>query len=97
MAEVENRHDILKRDMYVRVGIQSSKARTGLLVPVASVLRDDQNLPFVFIAESDGGYDRRSITIGQRVGNQYEVTGGLKGGERIVSEGSLFLQFAESQ
>jgi cobalt-zinc-cadmium efflux system membrane fusion protein len=94
---VENRHDILKRDMYVRVGIQSGKARTGLLVPVASVLRDDQNLPFVFIAESDGGYDRRSITIGQRVGNQYEVTGGLKGGERIVSEGSLFLQFAESQ
>jgi cobalt-zinc-cadmium efflux system membrane fusion protein len=94
---VENRHQILKRDMYVRVAIQSSKARTGILVPVASVLRDDQNLPFVFIAESDGGYDRRSITIGQRVGNRYEVTGGLKGGERIVSEGSLFLQFAESQ
>jgi cobalt-zinc-cadmium efflux system membrane fusion protein len=94
---VENRHQILKRDMYVRVAIQSSKARTGILVPVASVLRDDQNLPFVFIAESDGGYDRRSITIGQRIGNQYEVTGGLKSGERIVSEGSLFLQFAESQ
>lgn len=94
---VENRHQILKRDMYVRVAIQSSKARTGILVPVSSVLRDDQNLPFVFIAESDGGYDRRSITIGQRVGNRYEVTGGLKGGEHIVSEGSLFLQFAESQ
>jgi cobalt-zinc-cadmium efflux system membrane fusion protein len=94
---VENRHQILKRDMYVRVAIQSSKARTGILVPVSSVLRDDQNLPFVFIAESDGGYDRRSITIGQRIANQYEITGGLKGGEHIVSEGSLFLQFAESQ
>jgi cobalt-zinc-cadmium efflux system membrane fusion protein len=94
---VENRHQILKRDMYVRVAIQSSKARTGILVPVSSVLRDDQNLPFVFIAESDQGYDRRSITIGQRIGNQYEITSGLKGGERIVSEGSLFLQFAESQ
>ncbi len=94
---VENRHEILKRDMYVRVAIQSSKARTGLLVPVASVLRDDQNLPFVFIAESDGGYDRRQITLGQRVGDHYVVDSGLKGGERIVSEGSLFLQFAESQ
>jgi membrane fusion protein, heavy metal efflux system len=94
---VENRHQILKRDMYVRVAIHSSRARTGILVPVASVLRDDQNLPFVFIAESDGGFDRRSITIGQRVGNQYEVTSELKAGERIVSEGSLFLQFAESQ
>jgi cobalt-zinc-cadmium efflux system membrane fusion protein len=94
---VENRHEILKRDMYVRVAIQSSKARTGLLVPVASVLRDDQNLPFVFVAEPDGGYDRRQITLGQRVGDRYEVTSGLKGGEHVVSEGSLFLQFAESQ
>jgi membrane fusion protein, heavy metal efflux system len=94
---VENRHEILKRDMYVRVAIQSSKARTGLLVPVASVLRDDQNLPFVFIAEPDGGYDRRQITLGQRVDDHYEVASGLKAGDRVVSEGSLFLQFAESQ
>ena len=70
---------------------------TSLLVPVASVLRDDQNLPFVFVAEPDGGYDRRQITLGQRVGDHYEITGGLKGGEHVVSEGSLFLQFAESQ
>ena len=83
--------------MYVRVAIQSSTARTGLLVPVASVLRDDQNLPFVFVAEPDGGYNRQSVSLGLRVGNQYEIVDGLKGGEHIVSEGSLFLQFAESQ
>jgi cobalt-zinc-cadmium efflux system membrane fusion protein len=51
----------------------------------------------VFLAEADGGYNRQSITLGTRVGDRYEVTGGLHGGERIVSEGSLFLQFAESQ
>jgi membrane fusion protein, heavy metal efflux system len=94
---VDNRHQILKRDMYVRVAIQTRTPRTGLLVPVASVLRDDQNLPFVFLAEPDGGYNRQSITLGTRVGDRYEVTAGLHGGERIVSEGSLFLQFAESQ
>jgi cobalt-zinc-cadmium efflux system membrane fusion protein len=94
---VENRHQILKRDMYVRVAIQSSVARSGLLVPVASVLRDDQNLPFVFVALPDGGFDRQQITLGQRIGDQYEVLAGLKGGEHVVSEGSLFLQFAESQ
>jgi len=94
---VDNRHTLLKRDMYVRVAIQSSVARTGVLVPVASVLRDDQNLPFVFLAEPDGGFDRRAITLGLRVGDRYEVVSGLTGGEHIVSEGSLFLQFAESQ
>ena len=94
---VDNRHQLLKRDMYVRVAILTRTPRTGLLVPAASVLRDDQNLPFVFLAEADGGFNRQSITLGTRVGDRYEVTTGLQGGERIVSEGSLFLQFAESQ
>jgi cobalt-zinc-cadmium efflux system membrane fusion protein len=44
---VENRDGALKRQMYVRVSIQSDDAKTGLLVPVSAVLRDDENLPFV--------------------------------------------------
>jgi cobalt-zinc-cadmium efflux system membrane fusion protein len=93
----QNRRQILKRDMYVRVAIQSEHARTGLLVPVSSVLRDEQNLPFVFVAASDGGFNRRAITIGSRVNDQYEVPSGLVGGDRVVSDGGLFLQFAQSQ
>jgi membrane fusion protein, heavy metal efflux system len=93
----QNRRQILKRDMYVRVAIQAAKARTGLLVPVSSVLRDEHNLPFVFVAAPDGGFNRRSITIGSRVGDQYEVPTGLATGDKVVSEGGLFLQFAESQ
>ena len=40
---------------------------------------------------------RRQITIGSRVGDRYEVTAGLKAGERIISEGALFVQFAQTQ
>jgi cobalt-zinc-cadmium efflux system membrane fusion protein len=94
---VQNRHQILKRDMYVRVAIQSATPRRGILAPVSSVLRDEEDLPFVFLAESDGGFDRRSITLGSRVGDEYEVTQGLAAGDRVVSEGALFIQFAESQ
>jgi cobalt-zinc-cadmium efflux system membrane fusion protein len=93
----QNRRQILKRDMYVRVAIESGHTRAGLLVPVSSVLRDEQNLPFVFVAAPDGGFNRRTITIGSRVGDQYEVPTGLAAGDRVVSEGGLFLQFAESQ
>jgi membrane fusion protein, heavy metal efflux system len=93
----QNRRQILKRDMYVRVAIEAAKPRTGLLIPVSSVLRDEQNLPFVFVAAPDGGFNRRSITIGSRVGNQYEVPTGLSPGDKVVSEGGLFLQFAQSQ
>lgn len=94
---VQNRHELLKRDMYVRVAIEAAKARQGILAPVSSVLRDEQDLPFVFLAQTDGGYDRRSITLGSRVGDDYEVTQGLASGDRVVSEGGLFIQFAESQ
>ena len=82
--------------MFVRVQIKSSTEHRGILVPVSSVLRDEQNLPFVFVVAGKG-FGRRQITLGTRVGNQYEATDGLARGDQVVTEGSLFLQFAETQ
>jgi cobalt-zinc-cadmium efflux system membrane fusion protein len=94
---VPNGDQVLRRDMFVRVQIRSSHEHKGFLVPVSSVLRDDQNLPFVFVVAADGGYARRRIDLGARVGERYEATNGLKAGDQVVAEGALFLQFAESQ
>jgi cobalt-zinc-cadmium efflux system membrane fusion protein len=69
----------------------------GLLVPSTSVLRDEENLPFVYVSAPNGSFDRRQITLGSRVGDSYEVTSGIKSGDKVVAEGALFLQFAESQ
>ncbi|MGH8122177.1 MAG: efflux RND transporter periplasmic adaptor subunit, partial [Rudaea sp.] len=44
---VDNPGDLLKKDMYVRVLIHAHQETSGLLVPVAAILRDDENLPFV--------------------------------------------------
>lgn len=94
---VDNRDDALKRDMYVDVAIQATRSRAGLLVPVAAVLRDDNNLPFAFVAQANDSFERRHVTLGSRVGDSYEIVGGLTAGERIVTDGALFLQFAASQ
>ena len=96
---VPNTRRLLKKDMYVQVAIHASRQRTGVLVPVTSVLRDDDNLPFVFVEMpgATNAFGRRQITIGSRVGDRYEVTAGLKPGERIISEGALFVQFAQNQ
>jgi cobalt-zinc-cadmium efflux system membrane fusion protein len=97
---VQNRGDILKRDMFVRVAITTDRDRTGILVPAAAVLRDEENLPFVFIAASEGknsGYIRRHVTVGAHVGDNYEITSGLAVDDRVVAEGALFLQFAQTQ
>ena len=94
---VDNPGDLLKKQMYVRVELKSRQPSRGLLVPVAAVLRDDENLPFVFVAQPDGGFARRSVTLGERSGDSYEITGGLTDGERIVDDGGIFLQFMQSQ
>ena len=87
----------LKKDMYVSVTVHSRRARPGLLVPVSAVLHDAQNLPFVFVAKADSSFERRQVGLGNRVGDRFEITSGLSAGEEIISEGGLFLQFAESQ
>jgi cobalt-zinc-cadmium efflux system membrane fusion protein len=98
---VPNTRRLLKKDMYVQVAIHGSRERNGLLIPVTSVLRDDDNLPFVFVQVGTGTnantFERRMITIGSREGDRYEVTAGLKAGDRIISEGALFVQFAQTQ
>ena len=94
---VPNMNHVLRKDMFVHVGIHSAHEHTGLLVPTTSVLRNEENLPFVYVAVPNGSFGRRRVTLGSRVGDQYEVTAGLTAGEKVVSEGALFLQFAESQ
>src|ERR1035437_1818101 len=44
----KNPGEVLKKQMYVRVLIHSSRESTGLLAPVPAILRDDENLPFVY-------------------------------------------------
>ena len=94
---VANPGDALKKQMYVRVQIHSHQQNTGVLVPVSAILRDDENLPFVYVAQADGSFARRHVTLGGRVGDQYEIPEGLKAGDQIVVDGSLFIQFMQNQ
>src|SRR6185312_13154171 len=92
-----NPGDLLKKQMYVDVSIESGIVSTGLLVPVSAVLRDDENLPFVYLALPDGSFARRHVTLGYRDSQNYAVTSGLGSGDRVVVNGALFLQFMQSQ
>jgi cobalt-zinc-cadmium efflux system membrane fusion protein len=92
-----NQRALLKRDQFVRLVFHSARQASGILVPAAAVLRDDDNLPFVLIAADDGSFLRRRVTLGHRVGDKYELATGVAVGEKLVSDGALFVQFAESQ
>lgn len=92
-----NPSGVLKKQMYVTVSIRSAREKSGLLVPVSAVLRDDENLPFVYLALPDGSLARRRVTLGYSDGQRYELTDGVSAGSRVVIDGALFLQFMQNQ
>jgi cobalt-zinc-cadmium efflux system membrane fusion protein len=92
-----NPGEVLKKQMYVRVLIHDRQDSNGLLVPVSAILRDDENLPFVYVAQLDGSFARQHVTLGYRTGDQYDIVDGLKTGDQIVTEGGIFVQFVQDQ
>ena len=94
---VNNPGDYLKKQMYVGVRIRDRQESQGLLAPVSAVLRDDENLPFVYVTQSDGSFARQRVTLGSRTGDQYVIAGGLNPGQQIVVDGAIFVQFMQNQ
>jgi cobalt-zinc-cadmium efflux system membrane fusion protein len=94
---VKNPGDFLKKQMYVRVRVQARQESTGLLAPVSAILRDDENLPFVYVVQTDGSFARQHVTLGYRAGDQSDIADGLKAGDQIVVDGALFVQFMQNQ
>lgn len=94
---VDNPHEVLKKQMYVNVVIHARQVSQGLLAPVSAVLRDDENLPFVYVAQPDGSFARQHVTLGNRSGDNVEIADGLKPGQKLVADGGIFVQFLQNQ
>ena len=93
---VDNPGEKLKRDMYCTVTVTAGSIPNAIAVPDASVLRDDNNQPFVYLANNANQFGRRDVEIGESLDGKTHILRGLSPGERVVGNGSLFLQFANS-
>ena len=91
-----NPNKILKKDMYVTAMLQAGVIRDALTVPDAAVLRDTENMPFVYAQSGANQFARRLVKIGDSQAGRTQITDGLKEGDRVVGDGSLFLQFKNS-
>ena len=92
----KNPDGLLKKDMFVDAVIHTRSGRNVLIVPTSAILRNDENLPFVYVEVSQGKFAQRLVNMGAQQGPETEIVSGLKEGEKLVSEGSVFLQFANS-
>jgi cobalt-zinc-cadmium efflux system membrane fusion protein len=66
------------------------------MVPTTAVLYDEQNFPFVYVQVEQGKFAQRLVKIGGQQGDDTQVLGGLEAGDLVVSQGRVFLQFANT-
>ena len=94
--DVKNPQSKLKKDMYVTATVQAGTIQNAITVPSAAVLRDTENQPFVYVVNQKNEFARRAVTLGETAGGNTQLISGVAPGERVVGDGSLFLQFANS-
>ena len=92
----ENPGEKLKNQMYVTATVVAGTIHKAITVPVASVLRNTENQPFVYVQTDATQFSRRMVEIGETQEGRVQILSGLSAGEKVVADGSLFLQFQNS-
>jgi cobalt-zinc-cadmium efflux system membrane fusion protein len=82
--------------MFVNAVIHTRAQKNVLSVPVSAVLHNEQNEPFVYVQMQPNQFAQRLVATGAQQDDHIEIVSGLKEGENVVSQGSIFLQFANS-
>ncbi len=97
-ATFANPNGKLRSDQFVRARVIWDRSR-AVLIPTVAVSRVG-NQAFVFVAETEKNPEsgemqqvakQKPVELGQIQGNSYQVLGGLKAGEKIVTSGILNL------
>jgi cobalt-zinc-cadmium efflux system membrane fusion protein len=94
--EAPNPGERLKKEMYVTAEVRAGTIANALQVPNSSVLRDEQNMPYVYLQTGSSQFARRDVTLGESKDGKTQIVTGLRANDHVVGDGSLFLQFQNS-
>jgi RND family efflux transporter MFP subunit len=83
-----NPNNLLRPGEFGRVRLSAKTQIGALLIPQRAVI-ELQGSHQVAVVGSDNKVSIRAVTVGERVGNLWIVTEGLKSGERVVVEGLM--------
>jgi RND family efflux transporter MFP subunit len=93
-ARIANGNDALRQLQFIRARVVWGTHRNPE-VPILAVSRlAGQYFAFVAEAQAGGSFVARQkpLTIGQTVGNDYEVQDGIKAGDKVIISGTQFLR-----
>lgn len=83
-ALIPNPEYTLLSGMYVRAHIASPEERDYLVVPQSAVVRSQSGEPSIFIIDDNNKTVKKSIVLGNEVGNKWVVKQGLTAGDKVV-------------
>ena len=78
-----------KAGMFARGELLIGSSQAWTLPQTAVLLRD--GFSYAYVLASDSKVQQVKVTVGRRLGDRIEVTGGLKDGARVVASGAGFL------
>ncbi len=88
---VPNEGNRLKPEMFARIELTSSEGRKAILLPSRSILTDSQHTR-VIVATEGNVFRQRIVETGPEVEGKVRVLSGLRPGERVVTDGAIFLK-----
>jgi cobalt-zinc-cadmium efflux system membrane fusion protein len=88
---VKNPDRRLKPEMFAKIELVEASGKKVLVVPSRAILSDADHSRIV-IAGDDNVYRLRTVQVGPEVGGKVRILDGAKAGEKLVTEGALFLK-----
>lgn len=85
-AKFENKSRLIVDGGFVNVSIEATEAVEKLLIPMASVQRDQKG-PFVLVVNQQQTVEQRYVTLGDQVETAVIVEDGMQEGEAVIVEG----------
>jgi cobalt-zinc-cadmium efflux system membrane fusion protein len=88
---VPNTGNRLKPEMFARIELTSTGERKAILLPSRSILTDSQHTR-VIVATEGNVFRQRVVETGPEVEGKVRVLSGIRPGERVVTDGAIFLK-----
>ena len=91
-VKVENADKVLRPGMFARATVTFGINNSIIVPDVAVVKQQGSGERFVYVLNEDGTVSYTKVTLGRRLGAEYEVLEGLTDGAKVVTGGQIRLK-----
>jgi membrane fusion protein (multidrug efflux system) len=87
-AEFSNKNNILRAGEFVRIILDGALRPDAIVLPQRAVLESPKG-KFVYVVGADSKAEARPVEVGEWTSDGWVINGGLKAGERVITDGVM--------